>query len=111
MQTHGIEEPLDAVDCRTAHALPVNNQSTSIDFEGDQRMQRFLGSIVTALVSGGLCFVFTIGFLMDQGLRKYDNYEYYGGHWWAYCGAGLIGLFIPAMLAWILRRLSTKRDS
>jgi hypothetical protein len=67
-------------------------------------MQRFLRSSVTALVSGGLCFMVTIGFLMDLGLRRHDNYEYYGGCWWAYCGAGVIGWFVPSMLAWILRR-------
>ena len=66
---------------------------------------------MTALASGGLCFMFTIGFLMDSGLKRHDNYEYYGGYWWAYCGAGVIGWFIPAMLAWILSSLGRKRDS
>jgi len=33
-------------------------------------MQRFLRSSVTALVSAGLCFLFTIGFLMEQGLTN-----------------------------------------
>ena len=74
-------------------------------------MQRFLRSSVTALVSGGLCFLFAIGFLMEQGLKRHGNYEYYGGCWWAYCGAGVIGWFIPTILAWILSSLSTNRDS
>ena len=66
-------------------------------------MQRFLKSSATALVSGGLSFLSAIWYLMDLGLRQYDNYEYYGGYWWIYCGAGVIGWFAPSVLAWILR--------
>ncbi len=60
---------------------------------------------------GGLCFIFTIGFLIDLEAKRHGNYEYYGGCWWAYCGASVIGWFTPVILAWILRSLSRKRDS
>lgn len=69
-------------------------------------MQRFLRSSIVALASGGLCFMFAIVFLVNLGTKRHDNYEYYGGYWWAYCIAGVIGLFIPSILAWILRNLS-----
>ena len=69
-------------------------------------MQRFLRSSIVALASGGFCFMFAIVILMNLGTKLHGNYEYYGAYWWVYCGAGVIGLFIPSILAWILRSLS-----
>jgi len=57
-------------------------------------------------VFGGLGFLFTIAFLMDLGPKRHDNYEYYGSYWWVYCGAGVVGWFIPLIIARILKRLS-----
>ena len=67
-------------------------------------MQRFLRSPVTAIVSGLVFFFGSIFILMQIGLSRYDNYEYYGQYPALYVVPGLVGLFLPALLAWILRR-------
>jgi hypothetical protein len=38
------------------------------------------------------------------GLSRYDNYEYYGQYPALYVVPGLVGLFLPATVAWLLRR-------
>ena len=73
-------------------------------------MQRFLRSSIVALASGGFCFMFAIVILMNLGTKRHGNYEYYGGYWWVYCGAGLLGLFLPSLLVGILRNLTKKRE-
>ena len=67
-------------------------------------MQKFLRSPVTGIVSGLVCFFGSIFILMQIGLTRYDNYEYYGQYPAMYVVPGLVGLFLPALLAWMLRR-------
>lgn len=67
-------------------------------------VQKFLRSSVTAVVSGVVFFFGTIFILMEIGLARYDNYEYYGHYPALYVIPGLVGLFLPALVAWLLRR-------
>lgn len=67
-------------------------------------MQRFLRSIVTAIVSGLVFFFGSIFILMNIGLSRHDNYEYYGKYWALYVVPGILGLVLPSITAWILRR-------
>jgi hypothetical protein len=44
---------------------------------------------------------------MEIGLSRYDNYEYYGQYPSLYVIPGLIGLFVPATVALLLRKAKT----
>jgi hypothetical protein len=67
-------------------------------------MQKFLRSIVTAIVSGLVFFLGSLFILTEIGLYRYDNYEYYGKYWALCVIAGLVGFFLPSILAWLLVR-------
>ncbi len=67
-------------------------------------MQKFLRSIVTAIVCGIVFFLGSIFALMQIGLSRYDNYEYYGQYPVLYVVPGLIGLILPATVTWLLRK-------
>ena len=67
-------------------------------------LQKFLCSPVTAVVSGMVFFFGAIFVLMEIGLARYDNYEYYGRYPVLFVVPGLVGLFLPAVLAWIIRK-------
>ena len=64
----------------------------------------FLRSIVTAIVCGIVFFYGAIFALMQIGLSRYDNYEYYGQYPVLYIVPGLIGLILPATVTWLLRK-------
>jgi hypothetical protein len=68
-------------------------------------MQKFLHGIATAIVSivfGIVFFYGAIFALMQIGLSRYDNYEYYGQYPVLYVVPGLIGLILPATVMWLL---------
>lgn len=67
-------------------------------------LQKFLRSSVTAVVSGMVCFFGAIFILMQIGLSRFDNYEYYGQYPALYVVPGVVGLFLPALVAWLLRK-------
>ncbi|MHB0958210.1 MAG: hypothetical protein ACYC0X_12080 [Pirellulaceae bacterium] len=67
-------------------------------------MQRFLRSIVTAIVTGLVFFFGSIYILMTIGLKRHGNYEYYGSYWALYTVPGIVGFVLPSVVAWILRR-------
>ena len=67
-------------------------------------MQTFLRSTVTAIVSGLVFFLGSIFVLMQVGLSRFDNYEYYGQYPALYVVPGLVGPFLPSIVAWLLRR-------
>jgi hypothetical protein len=67
-------------------------------------MQTFLRIAVTAIVSGLVFFFGSIFILMEIGLSRYDNYEYFGQYPALYVVPGLVGLFLPSIVAWLLRR-------
>ena len=67
-------------------------------------MQRFLGSIVTAIVSGLVFLAISVFILMSIGLSRHGNYEYYGNYPALYLVPALFGFFLPSLLAWLLRR-------
>jgi len=73
-------------------------------------MQTFLRSIVTAVVFGFLSFLGSISILMQIGLSRYDNYEYYGNLWPLYVVPGLVGFVFPSIVAWLLRRSKDNED-
>ena len=67
-------------------------------------MQKFLRSIVTAIVSSFLFFFGSIYILMEIGLSRHGNYEYYGRYFALYVVPGLFGLIFPTLLAWLMRK-------
>ena len=67
-------------------------------------MQTFLRSIVTAIVSGIVLFLGSVFILMEIGLSRFANYEYYGSNWPLYVIQGLVGLVLPSIVAWLLRQ-------
>ena len=73
-------------------------------------MQKFLRSPVTALACGLVFFLRSIFVLMEIGLSRYDNYEYYGQYPALYVVPGIIGLCLPAVLAWLLRETKDTPD-
>jgi hypothetical protein len=70
----------------------------------------FLG-IVTAIVSGVGCLFVAVFVLMCLGTKCYDNYEYYGQYPALYLTPGLVGLFLPSMLAWVVRKVRKQKES
>jgi hypothetical protein len=67
-------------------------------------MQKFLRSSSTAILSAVLFFFGSIIFLMQVGLARFDNYEYYGNYPALYLVPPLVAYFLPSLLAWVLRR-------
>lgn len=74
-------------------------------------MQTFLRSIVTAIVSGLVFFVGSIFILMEIGLARYDNYEYYGQYPALYVVPGLVGLFLPSLVALLMRKSKDPKNT
>jgi len=67
-------------------------------------MQKFLRSSNTAILFAVLCFFGAIIVLMQLGLARHDNYEYYGNYPALYLVPPLVGYSLPSILAWIWRR-------
>lgn len=73
-------------------------------------MQAFLRSGVTAIISALCFFTGSIYVLMEIGLARYDNYEYYGKYPALYVVPPLIGFFLPSLLARVLRGANETED-
>ena len=73
-------------------------------------MQKFLRSIVTAVVFGFAFFFGSIFILMEIGLSRHGNYEYYGQYPALYVVPGFAGLCLPSIVAWLLRRSPGTKD-
>ena len=74
-------------------------------------MQKLLKSPATALVSAILCFVLALLLLTELGIRWHDNYEYYGKYPALFLLPPVMGLFLPWLLAWSLRKRKSHKDS
>ena len=73
-------------------------------------MQKFLRHSSTAILSAVIVFFGSIIFLMQLGLSRYDNYEYYGNYPALYWVPPLVAYFLPSLLAWVLRRGHVGKD-
>ena len=73
-------------------------------------MQKFLRHSSTAILSAVLFFFGSIILLMQVGLARHNNYEYYGNYPALYLVPPLVGYFLPSLLAWILRRGTPEGD-
>ena len=62
-----------------------------------------------SILSGIVCFFGSILFLMRLGLRRFDNYEYYGQYPLLYVGSGIVGFALPWILFWALIKFSGKK--
>ena len=56
-----------------------------------------------SILSGIVCFFGSIFFLMQLGLQRFDNYEYYGQYPVLYFGPGVAGFLIPWIVFWVWR--------
>lgn len=74
---------------------------------GIQPMQKPLRTAVTAIVSGLVFFFGAIFVLLEIGLARYDNYEYYGQYPALYVVPGLFGLIMPSLISWMVRKTGT----
>ena len=71
---------------------------------------RFLRSTVTAIVSGLAFFFGAIFLLMCLGTERHGNYEYYGQYPALYVIPGLVGLYFPSVVAWVVRKVRRQKD-
>lgn len=61
-----------------------------------------------SILSGIVCFFGSILFLMQLGLQRYDNYEYYGEYPVLYFGPGVAGFVLPWIVFWAWNRFSAR---
>jgi MFS family permease len=71
---------------------------------------KFLRNTTAAIVSGLAFFFVSIAVLMELGTEYHDNYEYYGQYPALYVIPGLVGLFFPRMLAWLVTKYKERVD-
>ena len=71
---------------------------------GSHFMQNILRSIVTAFMSGLVFFLGSVFILMQVGISRHGNYEYYGKYWFLYVVPGVIGFVLPTIVAWLCYR-------
>jgi len=55
--------------------------------------------VLASLVSGFVCFVGTVFVLMELGLRRHGNYEYYSQDPGLYVVPGIMGLLLPFVVS------------
>jgi len=72
---------------------------------------RFLGSIATAIVSGLVCLYVGVSILMHLGSTYHDSYDYYTLKYPVlFFAPGIVGFFLPSLVAWILRRVGWRKE-
>jgi hypothetical protein len=61
-----------------------------------------LGTLALMAVCGAAAFAGMLAFLMKLGLKRHDNYEYYGGKFGLILmfGAAAVGFLVPGFVVW-----------
>jgi len=69
---------------------------------------KIVSTLAAMVICGGIALFVAVSFLMNLGLNRHDNYEYYGGHFGQafVIGIAVIGCAAPAMLVWYLNKRS-----
>ena len=62
-------------------------------------MWKIVGTLALMVVSGIVTLAVTITYLMNLGMKRHDNYEYYAAFVW---GPAVIGFLAPGVVVWVL---------